>query len=311
MTTPTTNDLERWTITVAGRERTYWLAPGPAGPAPLLVVLHGLGLPVATMAKWTGLATRGPAAGFATVFPEGVEEMWDDTGRGRRDGFDDDAFARALVDHLATEGIADPRKLFLVGLSNGGFFAERLARAGIVQPRGIVLVVSTTRAVAHEDTPHPRTPTAVLCFAGTADRLVPYDGGRSTGALGWFARRRVRPLLLDPSGRDVVAARRSPRSGRARMASRPQLRPKPSRDRICRSDVSAGRGPDIRRSCCTGSRAAPTAGRATHRRFPRGWSVGSRRISMPPGSCSRLPARSSARSRPPANPPAPAPSPRS
>lgn len=206
MTTPTTNDLERRTITVAGRERTYWLAPGPAGPAPLLVVLHGLGLPVATMAKWTGLATRGPAAGFATVFPEGVEEMWDDTGRGRRDGFDDDAFARALVDHLATEGIADPRKLFLVGLSNGGFFAERLARAGIVQPRGIVLVVSTTRAVAHEDTPHPRTPTAVLCFAGTADRLVPYDGGRSTGALGWFARRRVRPLLLDPSGRDVVAA---------------------------------------------------------------------------------------------------------
>jgi poly(3-hydroxybutyrate) depolymerase len=58
------------------------------------------------------------------VFPEGVEEMWDDTGRGRRDGVRDDAFARALVGDLIEKRIADPHAVFLVGLSNGGFFAE-------------------------------------------------------------------------------------------------------------------------------------------------------------------------------------------
>jgi polyhydroxybutyrate depolymerase len=206
-------ELERRTIVVGDRERTYWLAPRPNAnananrrPAPLLVVLHGLGTPVATMAEWSGLATRGPEAGFATVFAEGIEEMWDDTGRGRTDGVDDDAFARALVGRLTEDGIADPNQLFLVGLSNGGFFSERLARTRVLEPRGIVLVVSTTRAATRQDTPVPEAPTAVLCFAGTADRLVPYTGGRSTGPLGWFARRRVRPLLLDPSGREVVGA---------------------------------------------------------------------------------------------------------
>ncbi len=202
------DQLERRSLKVGGHERTYWLAPRPdsGGPAPLLVVLHGLGIPVAAMAEWSGLATRGPAAGFATVFPEGVEEMWDDTGRGRRDGVDDGAFAQALVGRLTGEGIADPQAVFLVGLSNGGFFAERLARAGILEPRGIVLVVSTTRVGTREDTPHPKAATALLCFAGTADRLVLYAGGRATGPLGWFARRRVRPRLLDPSGREVVGA---------------------------------------------------------------------------------------------------------
>ena len=46
---------------------------------------------------------------------------------------------------------------------------------------------------------------AVLCFAGTADRLVPYGGGRSTGVQGWLARKRMSRRLLDPSGREVVS----------------------------------------------------------------------------------------------------------
>ncbi len=51
--------------------RTFWLAPGPAPAAPLLLAIHGLGMTGRDMAAFTGLDSRGPAAGFTTVFPDG------------------------------------------------------------------------------------------------------------------------------------------------------------------------------------------------------------------------------------------------
>jgi polyhydroxybutyrate depolymerase len=200
------NGLARRTIAVGGIARTYWIAAGSRPNAPLLIVLHGLGMSATVIAKWTRLDTRGPAAGFATVFPEGIAQMWDDTGRGRRDGVNDDAFAQALVPRLADDAIADPRAVFLIGLSNGAFFAERLARAGILTPRGVVLVAGTAREASRQANPRPKLPIALLCFAGTADRSVPYAGGRASGPFGWLTRRRVRRSLLDPTGREAVGA---------------------------------------------------------------------------------------------------------
>ena len=104
------------------------------------------------------------------MFPAGIGEVWDDTRRGRVDRVDDDAFARALVPELTDEKTASTRPVFVIGLSIGGFFAERLTRRGILTPRGLVPVVSTTRQATRWTTPRPRAGTAVLCFAGTADR---------------------------------------------------------------------------------------------------------------------------------------------
>jgi polyhydroxybutyrate depolymerase len=187
---------------VDGIERTYWLAaPAPRG-AQLLVVLHGTGIDGRVMATWTGLAERGPEAGFTTVFPDAVSEVWDDAGRGRTDGVDDARFVRALVDCLAA-----PRgAVVLEGLSNGAFFAERLARHGLVDCAGIALVVGTAREVSRRMAPRPRSAVPTLLIEGTADPLVPYSGGRATGPMGWMARRRVRRLLIEPGAREVVAA---------------------------------------------------------------------------------------------------------
>jgi polyhydroxybutyrate depolymerase len=199
--------MERRTIEIGGRERAYRLARAPdTDKPPLLMVLHGLGMPPCVMPKWTRLALRGPEAGFATVFPEGVARMWDDTGLGRSDGVDDDAFMTTLVSSLAEDGIADARALVLVGVSNGGFFAERLARAAILAPRALVLVASTVRESSRQTVRHPRNATAVLCFAGTADRVVPYVGGRASGPFARLRRRRVRRRLVDPMNREVAGA---------------------------------------------------------------------------------------------------------
>ncbi len=174
--------------------------------APLFLVLHGMGMNGPRMAEWTGLAERGTQAGFATVFPDACKQMWDDVGLGRTDRIDDAAFIAALVERLVSDRVAREGVLFLVGLSNGSYFAERLARHGVVSATGMVLVSGTGRAASRRMVAVPQQATAVLMFEGTADPLVPYAGGPSTGPLGWIVRWRARRLLVDSDGREVVAA---------------------------------------------------------------------------------------------------------
>src|SRR5271167_56163 len=95
---------ERQTLDVKGVTRTYWVAPQPpdgtpaaahGAPPPLLLGFHGLGSSGSRMAWWTGLAQRGPLAGFLCAFPDALDQIWDDHGCGRRDGADDAAFVAA------------------------------------------------------------------------------------------------------------------------------------------------------------------------------------------------------------------------
>ncbi|MGH7777446.1 MAG: alpha/beta hydrolase family esterase [Candidatus Dormibacterales bacterium] len=210
--------MDRRTIDIGGVERVYWLAHPVPADAPLLVVLHGSGIDGLRMAGWTGLVHRGPEAGFATVFPDAQPErggdpapprlparMWDDTGAGRRDGLDDSAFIQTLIDRLVADRIACSDSVVLVGLSNGAFFAERLARHGLVPATGIALVAGTAREASRKAAPRPTQASAVLCIAGAVDRVARYGGGRATGLMGRLARRRSGQILLDSGSRETVA----------------------------------------------------------------------------------------------------------
>jgi polyhydroxybutyrate depolymerase len=198
--------LARRDIQINGTDRTYWVAPGARLAAPLIVVLHGLGITPAVMSSWTGLAERGPTAGFATVFPVALREAWDDGGLGRTNGEDDDAFIAAVVDEMVATGSARADRVFLVGLSNGAFFAEHLARCGAVRSKGIVLVAGSASEAGRARSIRPAQPSAVLMIVGTADRNVPYGVGHPSGLSGWLSRRRMRSILSRRIGREVVAS---------------------------------------------------------------------------------------------------------
>jgi polyhydroxybutyrate depolymerase len=190
---PAVPSLRAATIEVAGRSRTFHVAPAPDRiPAPLIVALHGAGGDGRGMAALTGLATRGPAAGFTAVFPDGVMRVWNDgrTSRrvARRADVDDTAFLLALFDELATRGLADPARTFVCGISNGAFMADHLAR--VTPLAGLGLVSGTATVIGHGATAPPTTSTPVAIFAGTADPLVPYQGG-PIGPLGRAATRRA------------------------------------------------------------------------------------------------------------------------
>jgi polyhydroxybutyrate depolymerase len=201
-------ELQLGWLDVGGARRTFLLAPAPQPEAPLLIVLHGLGISGKDMDTFTGLARRGPAAEFATVFPDACDQMWDDgRQRGRHRDTDDFGFMEALVDRLVSDRVADPGALFLVGLSNGALFAERLARHGILPVTGIVLVAGTTTETTRREAPRPARPAAVLCFEGTADPFMPYAGGsrQHNGLLGRLVAWRAGWRPGDPPREGTVA----------------------------------------------------------------------------------------------------------
>ncbi len=204
-------ELQFRTIDIARIERTYWIPDDqPRAPAPLLIAFHGLGMTGRRLALSTGLAERGPAcARFATAFPDALGRVWDDHGTVRRDGGDDIAFVDTLITLACgtSQGAAGDRPVFLVGLSNGAAFAERIARTAAVEVAGVALVAGTAREASRTRTPQPRRPTPMLAILGTADTAFPFEGGRSRSRFRRQASLRVRLALSDTSGHEVVAAR--------------------------------------------------------------------------------------------------------
>jgi polyhydroxybutyrate depolymerase len=186
-------DLPQRTLDVGGRPRTYSMAAGPRSGVPLVIALHGAGGTGLGMAALTNLHERGPAAGFVTVFPDGVGHVWNDERDAprlaRREGVDDVGFLQALVHQLVAEQITRDGPVFVTGISNGAFLTEHVARHALLPIGAIGLVAGTATGVSRQAVPVPRHPTVVVTFAGTADPLVPYRGG-PIGPLGRLAQRR-------------------------------------------------------------------------------------------------------------------------
>ncbi len=188
-------DLPLQSITVNGEARTFSAVPGPGPSAPLLIVLHGAGGTGLGMAALTGLAQRGPAAGCAVVFPDGFQHVWNDrrgaTRLARRERIDDVAFMQSLVAQLGQARLTDGTRIYAVGMSNGGMLAEHLGRNGLLELAGVVLVASSATVSSRlaRPVPTPGRETRFLAFHGTADPLVPYQGG-PIGPLGRLAERR-------------------------------------------------------------------------------------------------------------------------
>jgi polyhydroxybutyrate depolymerase len=154
-------------------------APG-LQDAPLLIVLHG-GIGRAAMVRRRariGLA----AQGWAVAFPEALDD-WSD-GRtwpwgGRISDVDDVGFLRTLVTDLAARGTVDPERVFIAGPSIGGMMTLRvLCEAPELAAGFIVAIAALPRGY---DCP-PGEPRPVMVLHGTADTIVPPEGGRIGGS---------------------------------------------------------------------------------------------------------------------------------
>jgi poly(3-hydroxybutyrate) depolymerase len=88
------------------------------------------------------------------------------------------AFAKALVAQVQTTACIDPDRIYAVGVGGGGGMAYRLAcDAGDV----FAAVAATAWDLLAEnvDDCRPKRPITEISFRGSADTVVPYDGGVS------------------------------------------------------------------------------------------------------------------------------------
>jgi polyhydroxybutyrate depolymerase len=183
------------TVEVGGMKRSYLLyvpekiKDAPA--VPVVLVFHGgLGRPE-NMPATTGFTALADAEGFAVAYPrgtsrvEGVElDTWNGglcCGWAQANNVDDVGFIRTLLDDLSGVVAVNPHRIFATGLSNGAIFSYRLAcemadRIAAIGP------VSGTQNVAEC---HPSQPVSVIHFHGTADRMVPLEGGYGHGVSGF------------------------------------------------------------------------------------------------------------------------------
>jgi polyhydroxybutyrate depolymerase len=173
---------ERITIRCDGAERGVLLnrAEGVAGPAPLIILLHGAALSGSLTHRNLRLPALARRAGLALAFPDAEGLLWaegslDRAAPGLHAGHDDIAFLDALIGQLVADGIADAQAIHLAGISNGGMMAMRYAAERGERLASVMAFLATLPREA-ETAREPDQPVPFLMLAGTADPVVGWDG---------------------------------------------------------------------------------------------------------------------------------------
>ncbi|WP_158240730.1 alpha/beta hydrolase family esterase [Telmatospirillum siberiense] len=172
------------TMEFEGYDRTFemYVPATTPRPLPVVLILHGGRGTAAQMRRYTDFDSLAAKEGILAVYPQGLNGHWND-GRPelgnnnlshQASEANDVDFLLALVDNLVSHGLADPKRVYVTGISNGGMMAIRLACEHPGRIAGIAVVAANQPVEADCE---PQTPVPALFFHGTNDRFVPYAGG--------------------------------------------------------------------------------------------------------------------------------------
>ncbi len=166
----------RLNIEVAGQKRTaVFVEPErlKRSPRTVVIVLHGASNGSGRRIQTNlGLDEFLRASGAVAVYPDAMDGGWNLTGGV---GPDDPAFMRALAARLVADGVADKRKIFLMGVSTGGMLALRIGCQSPDYLAGVGALIAGLPAGLVAGCKPP--PLAFFLINGTANPLAPYQGG--------------------------------------------------------------------------------------------------------------------------------------
>jgi polyhydroxybutyrate depolymerase len=155
---------------------------------PIVFELHGGGVYIEDMTGesghktpfklWMELAERDK---FIVVYPEGLngaygKPTWNDCRGDCQVSSDanDVQFIDTLIENLSADFDIDTHRIYISGLSNGGFMAQRIGIELNHKIAAISSVVASKPAVSTCANPQPMS---VLFMFGTDDNHMPYNGG--------------------------------------------------------------------------------------------------------------------------------------
>jgi polyhydroxybutyrate depolymerase len=169
---------------------------------PVVLVLHGATESPEGVEHLSGMSAEADKKNFIAVYPRGTGRnnparmpTWNSgncCGYAQMNHVDDVAFFRALLDKLEKDYAVDPKRIFVTGISNGGMMSFRLA----CELSDRIAAAAPVEGAQNVDC-RPSNPVSIIIFHGTADRLVPMEGGSTPFQIG--------PTRSDTPVADTVA----------------------------------------------------------------------------------------------------------
>ncbi|MCP4430715.1 MAG: prolyl oligopeptidase family serine peptidase [Gammaproteobacteria bacterium] len=149
----------------------------PQEPVPLVLILHGRGGGTQRMADLSDFNTRADHGGFIVAYPQAIDQQWNYLHgiAGYRESPNDSDYLLKIIDAIQTTQNIDSRRIYITGLSNGGFMTQRLACYAPQRFAGFASVAASGYAGMSIDCQH-QSAVSMLYIHGTADSKVPWNG---------------------------------------------------------------------------------------------------------------------------------------
>lgn len=143
---------------------------------PVLIILRGARDKGARLHRNFGFEELARSSGAILLYPQPLSGHWGDApgGKASRDA----VFIRDLITKFVAGGIADPSKIFIVGIATGGMMALRLACDEKNAFAGVAILAAGMPSDL-ETTCKPSHPLPLMIIAGTADPVIPFHGGKA------------------------------------------------------------------------------------------------------------------------------------
>ena len=152
-------------------------------PAPLIIGLHGYTAESPYAQSYFQLEKVADKKGILTVYPSGSKDsngylFWNATPaccNFDSSEVDDEAYLLSIIDSVSKDYAVDPVRIYIIGHSNGGFMAHRMA---CNQSDRIAAIVSLSgMTYSNPKSCKPTSPVSVLQIHGTNDAVISYTGG--------------------------------------------------------------------------------------------------------------------------------------
>lgn len=148
------------------------------GAWPLVMDFHGLGSDGPGQGSASGYQALALREEFFVVHPTGIpapgsgQNSWE-LAQFDVDGRDDVQMVADLIDRVSEMVCVDPARVYATGLSNGGYFSALL----VCELADRIAATFSVAAISHPDGCQPSRPVAMGALHGTADEVVPFNGG--------------------------------------------------------------------------------------------------------------------------------------
>ena len=173
-------------VTFGGKRPVTVEAPASYDPGrshPLVLVLHGYSANGWAQSRLLGYHKLVESEELLLASPEGTtdksnNQFWNATDAccdRHGAGVDDVSYLTGLIKEIKAEYNVDPRRVYLIGHSNGGFMSFRMACDAADQVAAIISLAGATWGTASSC--KPSAPVSVLAIHGDKDDAVLYGGG--------------------------------------------------------------------------------------------------------------------------------------